>query len=133
MTENFEADQAVILVVDDETMIADTMTEILKRSGYHAFAVYDAESALEAVLNKPPQMVIADVSLPGMNGIELGISIRRIFPDCKVVLTSGHSRSGGLLANALSSGNDFTFLQKPVPPRDFLAFVAENLRPVHQD
>jgi DNA-binding NtrC family response regulator len=119
----------VILVVDDEPMIADTMSLILRRSGYEAVSVYDAEAALDFVLSKPPQMVISDVSLPGMNGIELGLAIRRIYPECKVVLSSGHSRSGELLANALSSGDDFTFLQKPVQPKDLLAFVAECLKP----
>lgn len=122
----------VILVVDDEPMIADTMSEILRRSGYDAVSVYDAEAALESVLARPPHMVISDVSLPGMNGIELGLSIRRMYPECKVVLSSGHSRSGELLTSALSTDDEFSFLQKPVQPKELLRFVAETLKPVGQ-
>jgi DNA-binding response OmpR family regulator len=118
-----------ILVVDDEPIIADSLTTILQQSGYAAFTAYDGETAIEASLLTPPELVISDIMLPGMNGIELGIKIRRIFPDCKVILSSGQSRSGDLLAAALSAGNHFVFLQKPVQPRILLAHVSDSLKP----
>lgn len=118
-----------VLVVDDEPIIADTLVKILQQNGYAAFAAYDGESAIEAVLVKPPELVISDIVLPGMNGIELGIAIRRIFPDCNVILSSGQSRSGDLLAAALSAGNHFVFLQKPVPPKVLLEHVSDSLKP----
>jgi DNA-binding response OmpR family regulator len=117
-----------ILVVDDEAAIADTLAEILHLKGYEAIAAYDAESALEAALLSPPQLLISDVMLPGMNGIELGITMRRIFPDCKVILSSGQSRSSDLLAAALSAGNHFVFLQKPVHPNLLLERVRLSLK-----
>jgi CheY-like chemotaxis protein len=70
----------VVLVVDDESVIADTLAEILSRSGYAGVAEYDADSALETALLTPPEMLITDVVLPGMTGIELAISVRRIYP-----------------------------------------------------
>src|ERR1700683_4645775 len=79
----------VVLVVDDESAIADTLAEILTLSGYAAMAAYDGEEALEFALFTPPELLIADVMLPGMSGIELGITMRRIFPDCRVLLFSG--------------------------------------------
>jgi DNA-binding response OmpR family regulator len=118
----------VILVVDDETVIADTLTEILKRSGYAAFPVYDAEEALETALVMPPEMLISDVVLPGMNGIELAIKLRRIFPDCEVILSSGQPSTARLLASAESAGNSFLFLNKPVHPEELLKQVSETLR-----
>lgn len=54
----------VILVVDDESAIADTVTEILCRSGYAAMAAYDGTDALENALLTPPEMLITDVILP---------------------------------------------------------------------
>jgi CheY-like chemotaxis protein len=117
-----------VLVVDDEVVIAETLAKILHQSGYAVVTAYDGEDAIEAALLRPPELVISDVMLPGMNGIELGIAIRRIFPDCKVILSSGKSHSGDLLEAALSAGNHFVFLEKPVPPNLLLAHVSQSLK-----
>jgi DNA-binding response OmpR family regulator len=114
-----------ILVVDDESAIADTMTEILSRSGYLAMTAYDAEEALETALLTPPELLITDVMLPGMSGIELAITMRRIFPECKILLCSGQAIALDLLASARSEGHNFIMLTKPVHPREMLARVAE--------
>jgi DNA-binding response OmpR family regulator len=117
----------VVLVVDDESVIADTVAEILSRSGYAAMATYDANDALETALISPPEMLITDVILPGMNGVELALKIRRIFPDCKILLFSGQAISVDLLATAKSSGHNFNLLSKPVHPKELLARVSESL------
>lgn len=119
----------VVLVVDDESAIADTLAEILSRSGYASMAVYDGNSALETALVAPPEMLITDVILPGMSGIELAITMRRIYPDCNVVLFSGQASTADLLSTARHQGHHFTLLSKPVHPRDLLAHVAQCLRP----
>jgi DNA-binding response OmpR family regulator len=124
---NEESHHPVILVVDDESMIADSLADILKRSGYAAIPVYDGEAALETALVMPPELLISDVVLPGMTGIELGITLRRIFPDCKVILSSGQPSSGRLLASADCVGHHFVFLDKPVHPRELLDKVSESL------
>jgi CheY-like chemotaxis protein len=118
----------VVLVVDDESVIADSLSDILKRSGYAAITAYDGEAALEAALTTPPEVLISDVVLPGMNGIELAITMRRIFPDCKVILSSGQSSSSRLLANADGAGHRFLFLNKPVHPKVLLEHLAESLK-----
>lgn len=118
----------VVLVVDDESAIADTLTEILSRSGYAAMAAYDGNDALETALLTPPEMLITDVVLPGMSGIELAITMRRIFPDCKILLFSGQASTADLLASAKNQGHHFTLLSKPVHPRDLLAYVSDNLK-----
>jgi CheY-like chemotaxis protein len=120
----------VVLVVDDESVIADTVAEILSRSGYAAMTAYDGEEALETALLTPPEMLITDVVLPGMNGIELAIKVRRIFPDCKILLFSGQAVASDLLAPAQRSGHHFHMLSKPVHPKDLLAHVSESLRRV---
>ncbi len=117
-----------VLVVDDESVIADTIARILSLSGYSAIAAYDGNGALETALLRPPELLITDVMLPGMNGIELAITIRRIYPECKVLLFSGRASTSDLLARAHRAGHRFTLLNKPVPPQDLLAMVAENLK-----
>jgi CheY-like chemotaxis protein len=119
----------VVLVVDDESAIADTLAEILTLSGYAAMPVYDAEEALETALLMPPEVLITDVMLPGMSGIELAITMRRIFPDCKVLLFSGQAATTDLLTSARRSGHEFTLLNKPVYPTDLLRRVSESLDP----
>jgi DNA-binding response OmpR family regulator len=119
----------VVLVVDDESVIADTLAEILTRSGYTGVAEYDGDSALETALLTPPEMLITDVVLPGMTGIELAISVRRIFPECKIILFSGQASTADLLANARADGHHFMLLNKPLHPQDLLARVSDGLRP----
>jgi CheY-like chemotaxis protein len=118
----------VVLVVDDESAIADTVTEILSRSGYAAMTAYDGNEALEAALVTPPEMLITDVILPGMSGIELAIKMRRIFPDCKILLFSGQAATVDLLASAKGAGHHFNLLHKPIHPKDLLMHVAESLK-----
>ena len=116
-----------VLVVDDDSVIADTLSKILSISGYAAIAAYDGDDALETALLVPPELLITDVMLPGMNGIELAITIRRVYPECKVLLFSGQASTPGLLAAANREGHHFTLLNKPVPPQELLAMVAERL------
>jgi len=124
-----EGHRPVVLVVDDESVIADTLAEILSRSGYKGIAVYDGDSALETALLTPPEMLITDVVLPGITGIELAIKMRRIFPDCKIILFSGQASTADLLASARADGHHFTLLNKPLHPQDLLVRVAEGLKP----
>jgi DNA-binding response OmpR family regulator len=123
----FKRNRPVVLVVDDESAIADTLAKILTLSGYAAMPVYDAEEALETALLMPPELLITDVMLPGMNGIELAITMRRIFPDCKVLLFSGQAATTDLLNSARISGHEFSLLSKPVHPTDLLRRVTECL------
>ena len=125
--ENVNGYRPVVLVVDDESVIADTLAEILTRSGYTGVPAYDGDEALETALLMPPEMLITDVVLPGMSGIELAITVRRIFPDCKIILFSGQASTADLLAAARQEGHHFTLLNKPLHPQDLLSRVSENL------
>jgi DNA-binding response OmpR family regulator len=132
MTESFNGGKPyrpVVLVVDDECVIADTLSEILKRSGFNAITAYDGPSALDAALLNPPQVLITDVVLPGMNGIDLAISMRRIFTDCKVILFSGNAATSPMLASATRAGHNFVLLTKPVHPGEMLAHVSGCIQP----
>jgi DNA-binding response OmpR family regulator len=116
------------MVVDDESSIADTLAEILSRSGYAAVTAYDGDGALETALLMPPEMLITDVVLPGMSGIDLAITVKRIFPDCKIILFSGQASTADLLAAANRDGHQFVLLSKPVHPADLLSRIADGLK-----
>ena len=110
-----------ILVVDDQCVIADTLVAILKAAGgCSASAAYSGEAALEAIAADVPNLLITDVSMPGMNGVELAVKVRQDHPQCKVLLFSGHSSAAHLIEEARAKGYDFTLLQKPIHPRDLL-------------
>jgi CheY-like chemotaxis protein len=112
----------VVLVVDDEHAVADSLVRILNRSGYAAEAAYDAESALEMALLVPPELLLTDVAMPGMDGIELAIAVRKAVPDCKVLLLSGQAVTSDFSAQGNQAGHDhFNVLTKPVHPDDLLS------------
>ncbi len=112
-----------VMVVDDEKVIADTLSAILRSCGYEATAFYDAKSALDACAICAPDMVISDVSMPGLNGVEMAIQIRNSYPSCKILLFSGHASTADILESAKQRGYCFEVLTKPVHPRDLLAAI----------
>jgi DNA-binding response OmpR family regulator len=122
------ASRPVVLVVDDESVITDTLAEILNRSGYTAIPAYDAEEALETALMMPPELLLTDVMLPGMSGIELAVKVKRIFPDCKILLFSGQAATSDMLAVASRDGHRFDLLTKPLHPKDLLLHVSAGLK-----
>jgi CheY-like chemotaxis protein len=110
-----------VLVVDDEQVIADTLARILDLNGYDALAVYTGKAAVEKARALQPDLVISDVIMPDMNGIEAAISIRGFLPSCKILLFSGQAATADLLENARAQGHQFEILAKPVHPSDLLA------------
>ncbi len=110
-----------VLVVDDEQVIADTLAKILDINGYEASAVYTGTAAVEQARLLQPDLIISDVIMPDMNGIEAAISIRGFLPSCKILLFSGQAATADLLENARAQGHEFEILAKPVHPADLLA------------
>ena len=112
-----------VFVVDDLPVIVMTVVAILNESGFNATGFNGAEDALQAAEAGCPDLLITDVSMPGMNGIELAIRFRSLHPNCKILLFSGHTASGGLLDAAKGRGYHFTILAKPVHPKELLAEI----------
>jgi DNA-binding response OmpR family regulator len=122
-----EKRRPMVLVVDDERVIADTLSIILSRSGFSTMAAYDGESALQLAGVVPPDLLLSDVMLgPGMDGTELAIALVTAHPKCRVLLFSGHAATRDLLDNARELGHDFALLSKPVHPADLLARIKES-------
>lgn len=117
----------LVLVVDDERIIADTLSTILSKNGFSTATAYNGSSALELARRVEPELLISDVVMPGMSGVELAIAVTQTVPRCKILLFSGQAATVDLLERARSAGFDFTTLTKPVHPTDMLRHVSERL------
>ncbi len=110
-----------VLVVDDEQVIANTLAMILNQSGFEARAVYSGEKAVELASTFLPDMLITDVIMADLNGIDAAIRIRALLPKIKILLFSGQAATADLLEKARAQGYEFEILAKPVHPQDLLS------------
>ena len=112
-----------VFVVDDEPVIASTVAAILNASGFRATAFTSPEDAIKAAQRECPALMISDVVMPGMNGIDLAIHLRSLCPKCKVLLFSGQAATREIIDLARNAGHDFELLAKPIHPKDLLAAI----------
>lgn len=105
-----------ILIVDDETRLADTMTAILNISGFCAFTAYEGSEAFKMAQEIQPDYLLTDVVMPGMNGVELAIAVRKMRPETNILLFSGQAGTIDLLEDARQAGYSFDVLEKPMHP-----------------
>jgi DNA-binding NtrC family response regulator len=116
-----------IFVVDDEEIISSTIETILRLQGFEATAFTEALAALAAARSKVPDLLISDVVMPLLSGVDLAIQLQQRCPDCKVLLFSGQWATADLLEVARSKGYEFELIPKPVHPKDLLKKVHETL------
>lgn len=109
-----------IFVVDDEIIIASTLATILQRNGLDAVFFTNPLEVLPAARLNPPDLLITDVVMPVLSGIDLAIELKEEHPKCKVLLFSGQAATANLLQAAKDKGHDFELLSKPIHPTDFL-------------
>jgi DNA-binding NtrC family response regulator len=103
---------ATVMVVDDEEEIRELVGEFLKRRGYEIRSAASGEEALQAIRRNPPDLVLLDIYMPGMNGVELLRQLTKDkFPGGVIMLTA--SQEEPLLKAALDLGA-FDVLSKPV-------------------
>jgi CheY-like chemotaxis protein len=110
-----------VLIADDEEVIANTLAMILSQAGFETRAVYSGEQVLEIAQSFRPDMLITDVIMHGINGIEAAIQVRALLPSCRILLFSGQAATANLLEKARAEGHEFDILSKPVHPADLLA------------
>ena len=116
--------QPRVFVVDDEDVIASTLAMILRlQGGFDARSFTNPLDALDAARLDSPDLLISDVVMPQLSGIELAIQVREHCPDCKVLLFSGQATTADMLETARANGYDFELLLKPVHPSDLLAKI----------
>jgi DNA-binding NtrC family response regulator len=118
-----EKTKPYVFVVDDERTIAFTLAAILTQSGFDAVAFTNPLDALRSAETKSPDFLISDVMMPQMNGIDLGVQFKAIYPKCRILLFSGQAKTSDMLESARQDGHDFNLLSKPVHPKDLLAAI----------
>jgi CheY-like chemotaxis protein len=106
-----------VLVADDEPVIADTLAMILNQSGFEARAVYSGEKAIELAESFQPEMLISDVIMGGVNGIDAAIRMRALLPGIKILLFSGQAATADLLEKRAKTATSSTSSPSPSIPR----------------
>jgi DNA-binding NtrC family response regulator len=104
-------------------MIASTLELILISGGFDARSFVDPVDALRVAHAVAPDLLLTDVIMPRVNGVELAIQIRQLCPDCKVLLYSGQIVTNDLLVAASLDGHNFEILPKPVHPKNLLETI----------
>jgi DNA-binding response OmpR family regulator len=110
-----------VLLVDDEREFATTLAERLCLRGYEARAACSADEALAAAAAAAPDVVLLDLNLPGVRGVELLMTLRRLLPRAEIILLTGHldlsEKIEGLRLDA------FPCLLKPVELPELIAKI----------
>jgi CheY-like chemotaxis protein len=123
--DNVSGPKSLAFVVHDEEVIATTLVLILQSSGFDAVAFTEPLKALLAAETKCPDFLITDVMMPVLNGVDLAVQFKAIYPQCRVLLFSGAMSTGLLLDNARDKGHEFQVLAKPVHPNELLSTLRQ--------
>ena len=114
-----------VLVVDDEKPLARMIATYLTRAGYDATTAHTGPEAVEAARAQAPDVVVLDLGLPGLDGIEVCRSIRG-FSECYVLMLTARGEEEDKLAGLAAGADDY--ITKPFSVRELVARVATVLR-----
>lgn len=117
--------QAYILVVDDEGAIRYSITKTLQRVGYHVEAAASGEEALEMMKNQDYDVVLTDIRMPGLTGVELLSKIKEQAPDAVVILLTGYASLETAIESLRLGAHDY--LVKPSSSQDIRNSVAKGI------
>jgi two-component system, NtrC family, response regulator HydG len=110
-----------ILVVDDEPVVLDVLSEVLTREGFQVAQAPDSSSALQVLEREHQELVLCDIRMPGMDGFGLLREIARLHPGTDVILMTGYgSLDGAVEAMCLGAAD---YLIKPLKPKEVLARI----------
>jgi CheY-like chemotaxis protein len=117
-----------ILVIDDSVLIRQMLTQVLENSRYEVQCAPDGRQGLQAFRKRQPDLVITDIIMPEMAGIETIVELRKLSRDCPIIAISGSSRFGQVdfLETARQLGATAT-LTKPLEEEELLRTVASCL------
>jgi two-component system, NtrC family, response regulator HydG len=115
-----------IFIIDDDRDHAESLAEVLEMRGHEVALAHSGEEAVELFKDADFDLVLLDVKLPGMNGVETFVEFRRLRPDARVMMMTGYSVEQ-LVAQAVEQGA-LGVLHKPFSAAELIALV-ENVRP----
>jgi DNA-binding response OmpR family regulator len=116
---------ARVLVVDDERSLAKMVASYLERDGHEVTCVFDGPEAVAAARRQPPDVVVLDLGLPGLDGVEVCRQLRT-FTDCYVVMLTARTDEVDRLIGLGVGADDY--VTKPASPRELVARVRAMLR-----
>lgn len=114
-----------ILVVDDEPVARQSLTEILRLEGYSVTSVPNGQSAVEHVRTHPVELVIVDLRMPGMDGLEVVQVVNQVSPETEVILLTAFATTESAIQALRLRVHDY--LQKPAPPSQVVNSVKKGL------
>lgn len=112
-----------ILLVDDEDRFLRTTAKLLRRAGYEALTAGGGAEALELLAREIVSVVILDVKMPGMDGLETLDRIRALHPEVQVILLTGHATVESAVAGIRAGA--FDYLMKPTGIEEMIAKAEE--------
>ncbi|MDQ5881891.1 MAG: two-component system, NtrC family, response regulator AtoC [Pseudomonadota bacterium] len=115
--------QGRILVVDDEEIARRNLSHVLEREGYEVDCAQDGAGALALLAEKPYQLLLTDLRMPGIDGLELLRQTKSRWPDTEVVMITAHANASSAV-EAMSSGA-FYYVEKPFRLPDVRKIVGE--------
>ncbi len=104
----------LILVVDDDKNLCANMKDVLSDKGYRVSVAYDGNMAVEKAWENNFDIMLIDLKLPSLNGLETYLAIRDIRPDAVVIIITGYPQEMSKLAQQALQGNAYACLEKPV-------------------
>jgi response regulator RpfG family c-di-GMP phosphodiesterase len=118
------AEKIKVMIVDDDVRIAETSARLLGLFGYECYAVYNVADALACAESFTPDVVLSDVIMDGMNGVELCQEIKHLLPECRILLLSGHVPTAhSLMEDSNKRGFNFELLAKPLRPQELVSKI----------
>jgi DNA-binding response OmpR family regulator len=117
--------KANLLVVDDEPVERQTLTDILRLEGYHVAAIANGEAVVDFIRSNPVELIILDLRMPGMNGLEVIKVVSQIDPDIEIILLTAHGSMESAIEALRSKIHDY--LLKPASPVQILDSVSRGL------
>ena len=118
-----------ILIVDDEPLVAETLTLVFRRNGFDAVKANDADQALVLARHTPPDLVLCDIDMPGRDGISLMGDLSRELPDCPILILTGYYGSlARVRAYTGTMKQPISIVTKPCQPLDLLHQAGELLK-----
>lgn len=113
-----------ILIIDDEESVRKGFSLSLEDAGFEADTAANGIEGLEKVKKDKYDMILLDLKMPGMDGVETLRGIRKIYPDLPVyIITAFHAEFFGQLQAATNDGIEFELLRKPIESDDLCAIV----------
>jgi DNA-binding response OmpR family regulator len=116
---------ARVLVVDDDPTVGEVVRRYLERDGFVVESVSDGASSLAAAAARPPDLVVLDLGLPGLDGLEVCRQLRRSSPVPIIMLTARGAETDRILGLELGADD---YVTKPFSPRELVLRVSSVLR-----